>query len=698
MSSSNHVPPGLPFFQWVANELAARFDLVYTHIAEPVGDTWEKMRILGGVCRGDVVLPHDDDLLGTPCERPFLEADCEFPSGVASRFPNRTILSQIGAEGYYGTRIVDTNGNALGIVSAITSRPVSDFEDLKRFLAPMRPRLFAEFATRAAMREREALIQGTTLPSSGNVFAALAMTIARAMRVKTAFICESIPGDPTHAQTLGFVFDGKILPNEKIHLTNGPCSDAYGKNCMGNAVFVVPHGIQQHYPKCEILKTWHAEAYMAAAIRDSAGRMVGHIAIIHDHPIQDRAGSHDLLRMIAIRAGFELERHRVIEERVAIERRLLETQRLESLGLLAGGVAHDFNNLLVGIIGNTSLALSEIEPASPIRPYLQAIELAGQQASDLARQMLAYSGKGRFDARRIDLNDVVRDTISLTQRSIPRCVRVEIEVTRDPLVVLADVSQLRQVVMNLVLNAAEAIGDADGTVMITTRRSILTGAESDPLPPGEYAAIEVRDTGCGMDDATARRIFEPFFSTKFTGRGLGLAAVSGILRRHGASIDVKSKKDHGSTFRVLVPVAAGATESNAPTSQASNLVAEKGAVLVIDDEEVVRNTTANIVRHCGLACIPAVDGAAGIEAFHSHRPHIRAVLLDLTMPGMNGVEVLSELRRLDPQVRVILMTGFDESDALLRFEESAIDGPAAFLGKPFRTEDLAEKLRQLIGV
>jgi CheY-like chemotaxis protein len=365
---------------------------------------------------------------------------------------------------------------------------------------------------------------------------------------------------------------------------------------------------------------------------------------------------------------------------------------------LAGGIAHDFNNLLVGILGNAGLALMELTPESPARYTIEQIEVAGQRAAELARQMLAYSGKGRFVIQRLNLNAVVEEMTHLLQVSIAKNVVLKYNFAPALPAVEADATQLRQVVMNLVVNASEAIGSRSGVITITTGamhadRSYLNEIYTAPdLPEGDYVYLEIADTGSGMDAETREKVFDPFFTTKFTGRGLGLAAVLGIVRGHQGAIKVYSEPGRGTTFKVLLPCASGDLEAN-PAPLASSKVETSfpagGLVLVIDDDETVRNVTARILREFGLTALLAADGRTGLEMFRRHASEISCVLLDLTMPNPSGEEVFREIRRTKRSVRVILMSGYNEQDATNRF---AGKGLAGFLQKPFTPKDLRKKL------
>jgi two-component system cell cycle sensor histidine kinase/response regulator CckA len=386
------------------------------------------------------------------------------------------------------------------------------------------------------------------------------------------------------------------------------------------------------------------------------------------------------------------------EEQRRLEAEIQYAQKLESLGILAGGIAHDFNNLLVAVLGYADLALASLSQATPAYQHVEEIQTAARRARELTNQMLAYSGKGRFVVRRLQINEVIREMGQLLQASIPKKVQLRYELTTDPSSVDVDVAQIRQVVMNLVTNAAEAIGDGSGAITLATRWQHVDEAYlrrtgvNETLPEGEYVFVEVSDNGCGMDNATRERIFEPFFTTKFQGRGLGLAAVLGIVRGHGGAIVVYSEPGKGSCFKLLLPAAQGQLPAEAePARPATATAPLAGTVLVVDDERVVREAAGMMLEHLGFEVQVAADGAEALDAFRKHRGEIRLVLLDMTMPRMDGEETFRELRRLAPDVRVILASGYNEMDATSRFVGR---GLAGFIQKPFTMAELEAKIRE----
>jgi PAS domain S-box-containing protein len=390
------------------------------------------------------------------------------------------------------------------------------------------------------------------------------------------------------------------------------------------------------------------------------------------------------------------ERRRTEEERFKFEQQLLRNQKLESLGVLAGGIAHDFNNILTSIIGNVDLALLHLNPESPVKDRLERIEQGAVRAADLARQMLAYSGKGQLVTDVLDVNRLVEEMLHMLEVSISKKVVLRLDLHQPLPWVEADATQLRQVLMNLVINASEAIGDKSGVIAISTGcmecdRQYLKDIWLDGnLDEGLYVYLEVADTGCGMEKETLHRIFDPFFTTKFMGRGLGMAAVLGIVRGHKGAIKVYSEPGKGTTFKILLPGGALSTEMANQEPQAEAWTGS-GTILLVDDEETVRTVGSEMLKELGFQVLTAEDGGQALVVYREH-PEIRLVLLDLIMPHMDGEQAFRELRQMDPQVPVILSSGFSEYEVHQKFAgNDRID----FIQKPYRLTALRETLQNI---
>ncbi|HEY4183870.1 MAG TPA: ATP-binding protein [Polyangia bacterium] len=344
-----------------------------------------------------------------------------------------------------------------------------------------------------------------------------------------------------------------------------------------------------------------------------------------------------------------------ITERKRFEDRVRHTQKLESLGVLAGGIAHDFNNLLVTILGNTSLAKNSPGIDEKIVPLLEEVEQGARRAAELTKQMLDYSGQGKFRLQGVDLPATIREMATLVKALIPKSVELHYRFQEGVPSIEADATQLRQVVMNLITNAAESVGERVGRVVISVEQvrmseRELEGYAGESLAPGPYLCLEVADDGSGMDEKTQARVFDPFFTTKFQGRGLGMATVLGIVRGHGGAIRIDSVEGAGTRVRVLLP-------AEPPLPKVSK--ADRGIILVVDDDPGVQRLVRRALGRRGFQILTASNGLEGISAFEQHGDAIRLILMDMTMPQMGGVEALREIRGRGGRVPVLLSTGYD---------------------------------------
>jgi PAS domain S-box-containing protein len=393
------------------------------------------------------------------------------------------------------------------------------------------------------------------------------------------------------------------------------------------------------------------------------------------------------------------ERMRAEEERRRLEGQMQHVQKLESLGVLAGGIAHDFNNLLVGILGQAGLALSELDPESAIHDRVTQIQRSAQHAADLTNQMLAYSGKGRFVLQASDLSEIVGEMTHLLRAAVSRSAEIVLDLHPTLPAFEGDPVQIRQVIMNLITNASDAVGETGGTIVVQTgqmhaSRGYLADAWiGADQPEGHYVFAEVQDTGCGMDAVTLARIFDPFFSTKFTGRGLGLAAVLGIVRGHHGAIKIASGPGTGTTFRVLLPATQTAVAPVALPVAVATRAASGARVLVVDDEAGVRTVARESLKRAGFEVVTANDGIEALEILDQEEGRFDAVLLDLTMPRMSGVEAFSLMKGRHPQLHVVLTSGYSAHDVSARCGSNDIAG---FVQKPFMPAALVRTMLEVL--
>lgn len=645
-------------FHRLALNLAKALNLEYAYVVAEDG-VLGTSQTLAACCPG---VPVDNALC--PLAGDLLDAQhdgvCLHPSGVRELFPDNAALEAMGAESCVGAPLFGSNGARLGYIVAIGLRPLFDLRNARSIVTIFAARAAAELERKRA---------------------------SEALRLSE--------------ERLRTLFEG-IEDALCVHDLDGAILDCNAAACRHFG-----------YTRTELLALnmrdldapgFHREFQERVAYQLKHGKMGfegEHIAKDGRRiPVDVHASRITYLGRPAILAVARdiTERKRAEAERLRLHEQIQHAQKLESLGVLAGGIAHDFNNLLMGVMGNASLALLDLPEDSPARESLLQIESSAQRAAELSKQMLAYSGKGRFVIQPLNLSVLVEEMAHLLEASVSKKVLLRFEFAHDLPFVEADPSQMRQVIVNLVSNASDAVGDASGCVTVATgvveadRECFRDTYLCEELPEGLYVYLEVRDTGCGMSPEMLGKIFDPFFSTKFTGRGLGLAAVLGIVRGHKGAIKVRSQVGEGSTFTVLLP----ASPKRAEPAEPLRLVRGgegSGTVLLVDDEEAVRTVTRRVLERAGFQVLLACDGVEGVEVFQAHADDITLVLLDMTMPRMSGDEAFREMRRIRADVPVVVSSGYNESEALGRFGDG---GVAGFIQKPYRADELVAKLRSIL--
>ena len=380
------------------------------------------------------------------------------------------------------------------------------------------------------------------------------------------------------------------------------------------------------------------------------------------------------------------------------EQALQQSQRLESLGLLAGSIAHDYNNLLGALIVSLEMARTETVPGTEQCRQLERAEGLAQRSADLTRQLLAYAGRGQGRKEHLDLNGLVRDMGDLLKVSIAKRALLDLDLASGDMGLWGDKAQLQQVLLNLLTNAADAMKERPGSIRITTARFTYPQGQV-PLPiarkglgPGDYLMLEVRDEGCGMEAVTLRRIFEPFFTTKVEGRGLGLSAMLGIVRSHQGVVTVESTPDVGTSFRLFFPTYSAHGKTHEP-ARAVEPFHGRGLVMVVDDEAAIRVVASEILTTLGFEVITAEDGLEALRLFQTRGPELVLVLLDLTMPHLDGFQTLQQMRALRPDIRVLLSSGFADPDLDIRLSPGSVAG---FLPKPYRVQDLIHAVKDAL--
>lgn len=400
------------------------------------------------------------------------------------------------------------------------------------------------------------------------------------------------------------------------------------------------------------------------------------------------------------------ERKQAEEEKQIFEQQFLQAQKLESLGIMAGGIAHDFNNLLQSMLGNMELAFYGLDADSLLREHLSNALIAGRRAAELTNLMLTYAGKGAMYKKSLNMNAIVRENISILKSVVTTAIAIELAFSEELPEIYADGAQIQQVIMNLITNAAESIEKPSGIIRLATgvlecsHADLAASLVSEIPEPGRYISLEISDNGCGMSKETLSRLFDPFFTTKFAGRGLGMSAVLGIVKSHGGALFVESEPGSGTTFRVLFPVMERAysvdnAEITGAVPDQSGIKEEQtyGVVLVVDDEKSVLRTCANMIGFCGFEAITATNGTEAINIFRENIGSIDVVLMDLTMPGMDGLTAMRAIREIKPDVKVLLATGFNEEELSKRI---LCDPPSGFIRKPYSMAIIKSELQKLM--
>ena len=648
---------GGPFFEALARTVADTLGTAYGFVGHVTEDR-TRVRSLAMCARGRLAAPLEYTLQGTPCHDVVVHGIASHPRRVREMFPTDVWLVEHGVEAYVGVSFRAPSGEVLGIITAFHDQPLEIDTEVEALLTACASRAAAEVLR---LRSDEALAK------SEGLYRQIVTTCLEGVWTidaegRTTFVNEQL------ARMLGYTIE------EMSGRTLFDFMDDAGRYVARANMERRRRGIAERHEFRFVHKAGHDVWTIMATnpLYDGRGEFVGAVGLLTD-----------------------------VTERRGLELKIQQAQKLESLGVLAGGVAHDFNNLLVGILGNVGLALMDLPLESPATPALRDIQASALRAAELTKQMLAYSGRGRFVIQRLNLNRLVEETVHLLQTVVSKQVTLRIQLGAELPDVEGDASQLRQVLINLVSNANDALGERTGVIAISSgvvaadAHYLASTYLDDALDEGRYVFLEISDTGAGMTQETQAKIFDPFFTTKFPGRGLGLAAVLGILRGHRGAIKVYSEPGKGSTFKVLLrsqPVAPAEGSPLPPPLQPAPPRAT-GTILVADDEPAVLAVARRVLEKSGFQVMLAADGRAALEVFEKHRHEIHAVLLDMTMPGPSSDEVFRELRRLQPDVRVVLTSGYNEQEATARFVGK---GLAGFIQKPWRPADLTAALQAAI--
>jgi two-component system cell cycle sensor histidine kinase/response regulator CckA len=657
---------------WIAEQLQSMAAAALAFIGELCGEDWDRVRTVEFRTPTGQAKNCEYDLRDTPCATVVGQTACVYPSMVRELFPKDEFLVQMGVDSYAGVPLFDPGGRPLGLMTLLDHHAWSD-ERIQQNLSLMfalRPRIDALLVNRRARRDLQMLSEG--FEGGSDPLGCLVRSFAHAMNVRCAFVACATDDTARRMRAVATAVDGELRDDPfEYELAGTRLTEV-----KAAGEILIPSGLDQAWPEACSIASFPPSACLMLRLSGPDGRMIGQLGLLHDRLLNRQIGEQPVVRAFRQQIAFELHRHTVEAERLATERRLLELQRTEGLGILAGGIAHDFNNLLVGVLGNADLALADFPVGrdDDTRECLVDIRDAATAAMQLCRQMLAYAGRTAVESQRFDVAAQVVDLVRLLASSIPHTVEQLLEPSESGCWIDGDVVQIRQVLMNLITNAADAIVSLDpnrpgkitvsvGSICFREGERPITGV-TGTLTPGNYVRLSVSDTGCGMDEATRRRIFDPFFTTKPYGHGLGLAAMLGVVRAHAGTLTVESEPGVGSCFTLYLPAAdAGANESTV-TPEPTPIAASSRCVLVVDDEPRVRKVARRMLERANYQVMTANDGLEAIELFQRHPDSIDCVVLDLGMPRLGGIETMQRLRALAPELPVILSSGYSQLHAL----------------------------------
>ncbi|MBI5837672.1 MAG: response regulator [Candidatus Eisenbacteria bacterium] len=658
---------GAGFFRTLVSSLARAIQADFALVGELIPGSPARVRTLSLFADGQHLEDMTYELAGSPCETVVGKKVCSYASGVADLFPADTLLREIGVEGYVGVPLFDSHDTPQGIMVALFRRPLAQPARAEAVMQVFSTRTAAEMErmrTHAALCESEALLRATLEATADGI-----LVVDRDRFVTSV-----------NSRFLDMWRIPRTILANKARVADAELLSRVGDDLKDPAAFVAR--VEELYASAEPdFDTIHFrdervfERYSCPLMRD--GEIAGRVWSFRD----------------------VTSRRRAEEERRRIETQMLKTQKLESLGVLAGGIAHDFNNLLTTILCNADMAAATTAPSTRTHDHLREVIAASQRAAGLCRQMLAYAGGGTIVKRPLDVSATARELAGILDVSVSKKATFRLELGEDLPAVLGDGAQLGQVMMNLILNASEALEGDPGVISVATHRqdcgraALEAAGLADKLREGVYVVLEVSDSGRGMDAATLERIFDPFFSTKFTGRGLGLAAVQGIVHAHDGAVHVESRPGEGTTFRVYLPACGGDVATVEDSRPATPGEPAHRTILVVDDEESIRLSGQMALEALGYRVFLAANGREAVETFRAQAGAIDGVLLDLTMPEMDGRETFHELRRLRPDVRVVLATGYAAQDVARGFTEDRLAG---FIQKPYRPAELAEVMARAL--
>jgi len=638
------------------------------------------VRVIGFARRDGEAGPESYELKGTPCHQVIdsRSSHCVVED-ARGLYPSDELFAEFAIESYVGIPLRDAFGRTFGLVCVFDDRPRRDTDKVLALIEWLGRRIGNEAGSLRTRRNLANSVRWMAPSQARDVFLNATAHLCEVLQVTTSLIMEWPEDQPGYARTMTLLHQG-----QRLETGDSQKPVALADTCFAGLelqdLLVYSEELASASPECAVLSGLGLNSCLAFAIKDHDGRKIGHLAVAHTGVLEPALVHSPVLALYLARVTAELERLATDRERAAIERSLDVKHKLESLGLMAGHVAHDFNNLLMAILGNANLAADQLDPESPGRKYLENIEAAATSAGDVVSQLLDYAGRKPTRASPLDVSQAVASASKLVALTRTPDVSIEYDLAEGLPLVEADPAQIQQIIINLVLNATESLHGQRGDIGVSVAQTEL--AERDihrlilgrELSPGRYVEVSVRDSGAGMDDATLSRIFDPFFTSKPDGRGLGLSAVRGFVQGCGGGLRIRTQLGEGTELSLFLQPAEDSASAQPEMLPASTRARR---ILVVDDEALVAETTGVMLQSRGHEVEMALSCEEALACARSRS--FDCALIDIRMPGIDGWTTLRRLRALQPELPAVMMTGYANearaTELMERFEVSVVYKP-----------------------
>ena len=637
---------------WVLSRIRSALNLSYAFVGELAGSDWNRVDVVALDTEGGRGENFSYDLAKTPCEDVLTASACVYPRNVISLFPEDHLLQEMGIESYAGLPLFDSGGRPLGLIVLLGQHGMSN-SLATRVVAALRSitkKAASVLQTRRDQRDLECLVRSTGFGNNEDALQRLIEEMNSCLMTTGGFV--SPVGGPSAFESTGVM---------RATVANFEVEE--GVWATVNAGLREPQLVKGGISTSTSGVVERSQCTLLVPLYGSDDQVIGVAGLWHNYPLSSRLEQQPIVKAFGVRMSLVLRGLLSKEQQQATERRVRELERVESVGILAGGIAHDFNNLLVGVLGNSDylLHLDDMNENGDLRETVADIRAAAVSASQLCRQLMSYASRSNIESQVFDLSVEIEEVGRLATTTLGVACSFGLDVSAGPLLVAGDPLQIRQVVLNLVTNARDAVDD-NGIVNVSVQPVLVVeatrlGCDLEPLAPGSYAILTVTDNGVGMSEEVVSRIFDPFFSTKPGGYGLGLASVRNTLHAHDGRMEVVSTPGVGTSFNMYFPLAVRDARAERKTSAGEAVVETRELLLIIDDDPSVRKLLCRFASRAGFDTLVAEDGHAGLRLYLEHQKNVSLVVLDLSMPEMDGYETLSRLRLIDADVRVLISSG-----------------------------------------